>query len=291
MILAIDWTVSPEIIDGWKTPNLYGLLFVTGLIIGYFVVKRMFKKEGIGEEILDKLVMYMIVGTIVGARLGHVLFYGPYFDTIVDGRVVREGYFSHPFEILKVWEGGLASHGAAIAILIGLYLFSTKTVHKPFLWILDRMAAPIAIGATFIRLGNLVNHEIVGHSTDMPWAFKFHNYWNSTTKMYDATPRHPAQLYEALCYLLAFGLLLFLFWKKDAWKKPGLLFGSFLVLIFGARFFVEFYKVGQTARDEILFINTGQMLSIPFVLIGIYLIYKALNRKDANNENNKEHLV
>ena len=232
MILAIDWTVTPELIDGWRTPNWYGLLFVTGLIIGYFVVKRMFKKEGIGEEILDKLVMYMIVGTIIGARLGHVLFYGPYFDEVIDGRLV-EGYFSHPINILKVWEGGLASHGAAIMILIGLYLFSKKTVQKPFIWILDRISAPIAIGATFIRLGNLVNHEIVGHPTDLPWAFKFHNYWNSTTKMYDATPRHPAQLYEAICYLMAFGILMFLFWKKDAWKKPGLMFGSFLILIFG----------------------------------------------------------
>ena len=218
MIIAIDWTVTPELIDGWKTPNWYGLLFVTGLIIGYFVVKRMFKKEGIGEETLDKLVMYMIVGTIVGARLGHVFFYGPYFDEVIDGRLV-EGYFSHPINILKVWEGGLASHGAAIMILIGLYIFSKKTVQKPFLWILDRISAPIAIGGTFIRLGNLVNHEIVGHPTDVPWAFKFHQYWNSSTKMYDATPRHPAQLYESICYLLAFGILMFLFWKKDAWKN------------------------------------------------------------------------
>ena len=275
MILAIDWTVSPEIIDGWKTPNLYGLLFVIGLVLGYFVVKRMFKKEGISDEVLDKLVMYMIVGTIVGARLGHVLFYGPYFDGIIDGQF-EEGYLSHPIKILKVWEGGLASHGAAIAILVGLYFFSKKTVKKPFLWILDRISAPIAIGGTFIRLGNLVNHEIVGHTTDVPWAFKFHNYWNTTTKMYDASPRHPAQLYESICYLIAFGVLMFLFWKKDAWKKSGLVFGSFLVLIFGARFIVEFFKVGQTARDEVLLINTGQMLSIPFVMIGAYLIYRAV---------------
>ena len=232
----------------------------------------------------------MIVGTIVGARLGHVFFYGPYFDETINGRLV-EGYFSHPLNILKVWEGGLASHGAALMILIGLYLFSKKTVQKPFLWILDRISAPVAIGATFIRLGNLVNHEIVGHPTDLPWAFKFHNYWNSTTKMYDATPRHPAQLYEAFCYLIAFGVLMFLFWKKDAWKKPGLMFGSFLILIFGARFIVEFFKVGQTARDEVLFINTGQMLSIPFVLIGVYLIYNALSKKRDNSDNKKEPLV
>jgi len=290
VILAIDWTVTPELIEGWRTPNWYGLLFVTGLIIGYFVVKRMFKKEGIGEEALDKLVMYMIVGTIVGARLGHVFFYGPYFDETINGRLV-EGYFSHPFNILKVWEGGLASHGAALMILIGLYMFSKKTVQKPFLWILDRISAPVAIGATFIRLGNLVNHEIVGHPTDLPWAFKFHNYWNSTIKMYDATPRHPAQLYEAFCYLYAFGFLMVLFWEIGAWKKPGLMFGSFLILIFGARFLVEFFKVGQTARDEVLFINTGQMLSIPFVLIGVYLIYKAFSKKDEEGDKIIEPLV
>lgn len=290
MILAIDWTVSPEIIEGWKTPNLYGLLFVTGLIIGYFVVKRMFKKEGIGEDILDKLVMYMIVGTIVGARLGHVFFYGPYFDETINGRLV-EGYFSHPINILKVWNGGLASHGAAIVILIGLYIFSKKTVHKPFLWILDRMAAPIAIGATFIRLGNLVNHEIVGHPTNVPWAFKFHNYWNENLPGWDPTPRHPAQLYESICYFGAFLILMYLFWKKDAWKKPGLLFGSFLTFIFGARFIVEFFKVGQTARDDTFFINTGQMLSIPFVLFGIYLIYRALTLGNTENNQEKENTV
>ena len=216
MILAIDWTMSPEIIPGYKTPNLYGILFVTGLVLGYFVVKRMFKKEGIKDEVLDKLVMYMVIGTIVGARLGHVLFYGPYYDEVIDGRLV-EGYFSHPLDIFKVWQGGLASHGAAIAILIGLYLFSKYTVRKPFLWILDRISAPVAIGGVFIRLGNLVNHEIVGHPTDVPWAFKFHNYWNSSIKAFDATPRHPAQLYESICYLIAFFILMFLFWKKEAW--------------------------------------------------------------------------
>ena len=197
VILAIDWTVTPELIDGWKTPNWYGLLFVTGLIIGYFVVKRMFKKEGIGEETLDKLVMYMIIGTIVGARLGHVFFYGPYFDEVIDGRLV-EGYFSHPINILKVWEGGLASHGAAMGDFDRSLYFLKKDGTKTFsldFWTASPL--PIAIGGTFIRLGNLVNHEIVGHPTDVPWAFKFHQYWNSSTKMYDATPRHPAQLYES----------------------------------------------------------------------------------------------
>ena len=278
--------MSPEIIPGYKTPNLYGILFVTGLVLGYFVVKRMFKKEGIKDDVLDKLVMYMVIGTIVGARLGHVLFYGPYYDEIIDGRLV-EGYFSHPLDIFKVWQGGLASHGAAIAILIGLYLFSRYTVKKPFLWILDRISAPVAIGGVFIRLGNLVNHEIVGHPTDVPWAFKFQNYWNSSIKAFDATPRHPAQLYESICYLIAFGILMFLFWRRDAWKKPGFVFGTFLILIFGARLIIEFCKVGQTARDEILFLNTGQLLSIPFIIVGIVLILRSISNKTKDSITNE----
>jgi prolipoprotein diacylglyceryl transferase len=289
MILAIDWTMTPEIFTGLKTPNLYGILFVTGLVIGYFVVKQMFKKEGIKDDVLDKLVMYMVIGTIVGARLGHVLFYGPYYDEVIDGRLV-EGYFSHPLDIFKVWQGGLASHGAAIAILIGLYTFSKYTVKKPFLWILDRISAPTAMGAVFIRLGNLVNHEIVGHPTDVPWAFKFHNYWNSSIKAFDATPRHPAQLYESICYLISFGILMFLFWKRDAWKKPGFVFGTFLVLIFGTRLIVEFFKLGQTARDEVLFLNTGQLLSIPFIIVGIVLIYRAISNKNKDSYTNGKRI-
>lgn len=273
MIQAIDWTVSSEIIKGMRTPNLYGLLFISGMIIGYFVVKRMFAKEGISNEILDKLVIYMVVPTIVGARLGHVLFYGPYWDSATE-----RGYFSHPGDIIKVWEGGLASHGAAIAILISLWIFSKYVAKKTFLWTLDRISAPIAIGGTFIRLGNLVNHEMVGDETNVPWAFKFHYYLNESLGMYDPTPRHPAQLYEAICYFISFGILLFLYWKRDAWKKPGLVFGWFLILIFGFRFLIEFIKLGQTARDEVWTINTGQLLSIPFVLTGIVLIYLALKK-------------
>jgi len=277
--LAIDWNVSSEIIPGWRTPNLYGLLFISGMVIGYFVVRKMFRKENISNEILDKLVIYMVVPTIVGARLGHILFYGPYYDKIENGITVERGYFSHPGDIIKIWEGGLASHGAAIAILLSLWIFSKYVVKKPFLWILDRISAPIAIGGTFIRLGNLVNHEMVGDQTAVPWAFRFHNYYNETTKVFDATPRHPAQLYEAICYFFSFLFLLYLYWKKEKWQQPGYLFGCFLICIFGARFVIEFIKVGQTARDFVLPINTGQMLSIPFVLAGMYLIWNASRTK------------
>ncbi len=270
---VIHWDVTPELIEGWKTPNLYGLLFVSGLILGYFVIKRMYNKDGLDEKYLDSLVLYMVVSIIVGARLGHVFFYGPYFDDPLTGET---GYFSHPMSIFKVWEGGLASHGAVVSILIALYYYSKKVVQKPYLWVLDRISAPIAIAGCFIRLGNLVNHEIVGVPSNLPWAFSFTRFYNEELHQYDLTPRHPAQLYEAICYLLAFLILIFIYWKKEGYKKPGLVFGFFLILIFGARFCVEFIKIGQTARDSVLFINTGQILSIPLVLAGLFLIYRAL---------------
>jgi phosphatidylglycerol---prolipoprotein diacylglyceryl transferase len=282
--LAINWDVSPEIIEGYKTPNWYGLLFVSGLIIGYFLMKKVFKKEKISDEVLDKLVMYMVLATIVGARLGHVFFYGPYFDKITpDGLVIERGYFSHPLDILKVWEGGLASHGGAIVIAFALWYFSKKVIQKPIIWILDRIAPSIAIAAAFIRLGNLANSEIVGNETSVAWGFKFMRndcYPPFDCSWVDIPTRHPAQLYESISYIIIFLVLVFLFWKKEAWKKQGMIFGLFLTLLFTARFLVEFVKLGQTERDASMFINTGQMLSIPFILVGLYLFFKALSKKE-----------
>jgi prolipoprotein diacylglyceryl transferase len=281
MKLFIHWAVDSELIDGWRTPNLYGLLFVSGIVLGYFVIRKMFRAEQIEDKILDTLVTYMVLATIIGARLGHVLFYGPYWDEVVDGQIIERGYFSHPADIIKIWEGGLASHGAAIAILIALFVFTKKVSGRSYIWILDRIAAPIAIAGTFIRLGNLVNHEMVGYLTDVPWAFEFQYYYNSAIGNYDPSPRHPAQLYEAICYFISFWILLYLYWKLKKWQQPGFVFGSFLILIFGARIICEFFKLGQTARDYTLPLNTGQLLSIPLVIAGIYLIYNAL-KKQAN---------
>ncbi|TNE54520.1 MAG: prolipoprotein diacylglyceryl transferase [Bacteroidetes bacterium] len=282
MNLSIHWNVSSELIEGWSTPNKYGLLFISGIIIGFYVIRRMFRKEQIPDAILDKLLMYTVIATVVGARLGHVLFYGPYFDVKnADGLVLERGYFSHPVDIFKIYEGGLASHGAAITILIALYIFSKRVSKRPMIWILDRVAAPIAIAGCFIRLGNLVNHEIVGKVTNVPWGFKFmrHDCILGTGCSWDMIPvRHPAQLYEAICYLLAFVVLVILYWKRDAWKRPGLLFGSFLVLVFGVRFMVEFVKIAQTDRDDVWFLNTGQILSIPLVLAGAFIIYRAYKK-------------
>lgn len=289
MNLAIVWDVTPEIIPGYKTPNLYGLLFVSGLILGFFVVKRFFKRENMSEESLDKLVIYMVLATILGARFGHVFFYGPYFDhTDVNG-VFQRGYFSHPLDMFKVWEGGLASHGGVLAILVALYFYSKKVVKKPMIWILDRIAAPGAIAAGFIRLGNLVNSEIVGEPTNGPWAISFPHYYNELIGNYDPTPRHPAQLYEAISYLIIFGILMFLINKKDFFKLPGRIFGWFLILLFSARFLVEFIKIGQAERDAGLFLNTGQWLSIPFILVGIYFVFRKLEvasqKSEVRNQN------
>lgn len=278
MILGIDWNVSSQLIDGWNTPNLYGLLFVTGLIIGFFVIKKMFKKEGVPEEQLDKLLIYVVIATIVGARLGHVFFYD------------WPSYRENPIDILKVWEGGLASHGGAIAILIALYFYSKKVSKRSMWWILDRIVAPIAIAGCFIRLGNLVNHEIIGQPTDMPWGFKFLQESPKNLVMVDGklehVYRHPAQLYESIGYLFSFIALYYMYWKTKLKEKQGVIFGAFLVFIFGWRFIVEFVKVGQADRDAGMVINTGQWLSIPFVLAGIIIIF--LGSKGILNKYSKQ---
>ncbi|GAB5419264.1 MAG: prolipoprotein diacylglyceryl transferase [Crocinitomicaceae bacterium] len=291
MIQAIQWDVTPQLIDGWDTPNLYGLLFVTGLILGYFVIRKMFRKEGVPEAHLDSLVLYVVTATIIGARLGHVLFYGPYWDVFTpDGMLLEEGYFSHPYNIVKVWEGGLASHGGIMAIFIALWIFSKRVAKKPFFWIMDRISAPVAIACVFIRLGNLVNSEIVGRVTDLPWGFKFIYHPASVPDTVfqvtweDVLVRHPSQLYEALCYLTIFFVLRYLYWKRDAWKQPGRIFGWGLLLLFTARFLVEFTKEPQvTERGEWL-LNTGQLLSIPFMIVGAYLLWRGRNKPETVEE-------
>ncbi len=267
MILGIDWKMSSQLIEGWSVPNLYGLLFVTGLIIGYFVIKRIFDKEGVPEAWLDSLLIYIVIATVVGARLGHVFFYE------------WDYYKDHLSEIPKVWEGGLASHGGAVAILIALFIYSKKVSKLSMFWILDRIVAPIAIAGCFIRLGNLVNHEIVGVPTDLPWGFKF---WNESADNLDFINgdhvhvfRHPAQLYEAIAYFLIFLVLLRLFWKTNLKQKQGFIFGVFLIVLWGARFLIEFVKIGQAARDEGMILNTGQWLSVPFIIAGFVIIYLA----------------
>lgn len=261
MLLAfIEWSVSPEIFHlGPVSVRWYGFLFAMAFIAGYFIMTWVFKKEGRPRTDLEQLSVYMIFGTVIGARLGHCLFYNP------------EYYLSNPIEIFKVWEGGLASHGAAIGILTALYLFSKKKKNYPMLWTLDRVVIVVALAGTFIRLGNLFNSEIIGKPTDVSWAFIF--------TAVDDIPRHPAQLYESIAYFIIFLILLFVYYKGIEKNKSGLLFGIFLVLVFTFRFFVEFVKENQSGFEEAMVLNMGQLLSIPFVIAGIIFIIKSFKPK------------
>lgn len=255
IITSIWWTVSPEILKlGPFSLRWYGLLFALAFVFGYIILSKVYTKEKKSLEDLEKLSIYVILGTVVGARLGHCLFYDPAY------------YLTNPIEILKVWQGGLASHGAAIGILTALYLFSKKKKDQNIIWILDRLVIVVALGGAFIRLGNLFNSEIIGKATDLPWAFVF--------VRVDEIPRHPTQLYESLFYFLSFIILYFIYQKKSVILKPGFLFGLFLILIFGFRFFIEFLKENQSAFESALPINMGQILSIPFVLLGLYFIFR-----------------
>lgn len=265
MILGIDFTITSELIKGRQTPNMYGLLFVTGMIIGYYVIRKMFKSEGVDEKKLDTLLMYMVPGTIIGARLGHVFFYDWAY------------YKNHLSDIPKVWEGGLASHGAAIVLLIMLFVYAKRVSKTSVWWILDRVAAPIAIAGCFIRLGNLVNQEIVGIPTTLPWGFRFSELAMQPEYLVDGKNvfRHPTQIYEATMYLITFIVLFRMYWKTKAKENEGKIFGMFMLLIWTSRFVIEFVKEGQSSFDaQSSFLNTGQLLSIPFILIGVYLIVR-----------------
>jgi prolipoprotein diacylglyceryl transferase len=263
MILGfIRWDVSPEIFSiGSFSIRWYGLLFASAFFFGYIIMKKIFEKENLAIEWLDKLSIYMLIGTVLGARLGHVIFYQPGY------------YLEHPLEILQVWKGGLASHGASLGILAALYLFSKKS-KKSYLWILDRVVIVIGLGGFFVRMGNLMNSEIVGNITDVPWAFVF---VREIPYLGDAA-RHPSQIYEGLSYLLLFAVLMFMYFKKESGKKAGLIFGIFLIGLFSARFIIEFYKDVQVGFEEGMRLNMGQILSIPFILLGIYFLVNTLTK-------------
>lgn len=270
MLDFITWTASPVIFTiGPREIRWYGLAFALGFAIGYMIVARMWKNEKLPQPWIDSLLIYTMVGTVVGARLGHCLFYAP------------EYYLANPIEILKVWEGGLASHGGTLGIIVAIYFYSRKVTHMSMLWTFDKLVVPTGLVAAMIRLGNLMNHEIYGHPTNLPWAFRFvlnRDEWIRGAEPIFTVPSHPTQLYEALCYLLTFFLCMWLYFKKDAWKKEGLIFGIFLICIFGTRFFIEFVKNNQEKFEEGMLLNMGQWLSIPFVMAGIYFVWRALKK-------------
>ncbi|HPD96502.1 MAG TPA: prolipoprotein diacylglyceryl transferase [Tenuifilaceae bacterium] len=255
MLAYIHWNINPEIFHlGPFSIRYYGLMWALAFYFGYVLFNRFVKREKLPEGFLDSLTMYMIVGTVVGARLGHCLFYEPKF------------YLSHPLEILEIWHGGLASHGAAIGILIALYLFARKQ-KVPMLYVLDRVVIAVALGGVFIRLGNLFNSEIYGIETTMPWGFIFE-------RNNEFFPKHPTQLYEALSYLVIFFVLYWYYRKKDAKFNMGSIFGAFLILLFGARFLIEYVKEPQVEFEKHMMLNMGQWLSVPFILAGIvFLLY------------------
>ena len=230
-----------------------------------------YKKEGRSVKEIDTLILYVILASIIGARLGHVLFYDP---------VV---FFADPLTIFKVWEGGLASHGAGIGLLIALIFFARKTGVN-YLWLLDRLTIVTALTACLIRLGNLMNSEMVGLPTTLPWAFVFTSV--------DNTPRHPAQLYEAIYCFILFVFLFWMWFKKRDTLKNGFLTGWFLIILFTLRFIDEFFKINQVAFEDELALNMGQLLSIPFVIIGVVILLRkngpqAANKPDAGIQNVK----
>ena len=278
-LFIIDFTeVSPTIVD-FLPIRWYGLFFAISFFLGFKIVAKMYKKDGFSDEALDKLLYYVMAGTIVGARLGHVFFYGPYWDEFdASGRLISEGYFSHPFSIVKIWEGGLASHGAAIGILIAVYFYAKKITKKSMLYTLDQVVIVVALAAVFIRLGNLINQEIVGSITDVPWAFYFKDYYDidplKGEKIFQ--PRHPAQLYEAITYFFSFLILYYLYLKTSFKNKQGFIFGLFLVLIFTARLIIENYKEVQESWENNYLLHQGQMLSIPFIVVGVFFMIRAI---------------
>ncbi len=258
--LYITWNPDPEIFRiGSIAVRWYGVLFALGFVFGYMILQRMFRKEGVPLKLLDSLTTYMIIGTLIGARLGHCLFYEP------------EYYLSHPLKIFAIWEGGLASHGAAIGIIGALIIFSIVK-KRSFLWVIDRIVIVVALVGFLIRIGNLMNSEIFGHVTDLPWGFLF---LRASNPLEVVDPRHPTQIYEGLSYLLIFFYLIWYYYRKNGKPEPGFIFGMFLILIFGIRILIEFIKEPQVGFEANMAFNMGQLLSIPFVLAGIYLVVRA----------------
>lgn len=260
----IHWNLDPELINILGISiRYYGLLFVSGLILSVYILSWIFKRENIPSEHLDKLFIFGMIGILVGARLGHCLFYEPSY------------YLSNPLEMILpitfpsgggvkfIGYQGLASHGGALGLLIALYFYSRKTKHS-MIDTIDLISVVSGLGAGFIRLANFMNSEIIGMPTTKPWGVIF--------ERVDNLPRHPAQLYEAICYFIIFAIMMILYKKKRDKLKSGFFFGLVLVLIFTARFIIEFFKEDQVGFEEGMTFNMGQLLSVPYIVVGIGFI-------------------
>jgi prolipoprotein diacylglyceryl transferase len=257
------WNINPILLDlGAVQVYWYGVLFVGSFFIGLEILKWIYKRENKDPEILDNLIFYALIGAAIGARLVHCFFYEPSY------------FLQHPLKILAIWEGGLASHGGMIGVLIVVWLF-TKYHKESYLWLLARFTIVGALTATAIRIGNFMNSEIVGLPTDLPWAIVF--------ERVDSLPRHPVQLYEAIAYISIFLLLLFIYKKSKPNTSTKILPPLFLVTLFTARFFIEYVKTKQATYTTDLPFSTGQMLSMPFILIGVvWLIFATIEIKKSS---------
>lgn len=262
--LDMVWDPSKGLDLGVFTLHYYSLMWIVAFVIGLQIMKRIFNHEKQSQQALDSLFIYAVIGIMLGARLGHVIFYQP--------ELISEDFFSIflPFKFKGGFEftgfKGLASHGAAIAMIIAMYLYNKKVLHKTVLWILDRVVIPVASGAVFVRLGNFINSEIIGKPTGSDYGVTF-------KQLGETFPRHPAQLYEAGSYVFVFLILWYFYWKTKKSEQEGFLFGLFLVLLWTVRFFVEFVKEAQNEERADWLLNTGQLLSIPFILIGLYFMF------------------
>ncbi|MDR2950995.1 MAG: prolipoprotein diacylglyceryl transferase [Prevotella sp.] len=277
MLSFITWNVDPEAFSILgREIRWYGILWAAGVLCTTMVVQRMYKSEKLPEKWFDSLFIYVLTGLIIGARLGHCLFYDPVY------------YLTNPLKMLMVWEGGLSSHGGAIGMTIGIWLYCKRVSKRSIIWGLDRLIVGVAVGAASIRLGNLMNSEIYGGPTTLPWGFNFvrdpHWHYPLTDGGSGELPCHPTQIYEVLIYLAVFAVGLYLFYKTNAKDKQGLILGISLIGIFLSRFFIEFIKNIQEPFEMNMIatygINMGQLLSIPFVIWGIWLVWNALRTKE-----------
>lgn len=262
--LKIEWSGLEGIDLGFITIHYYSLTWVAAFLLGLQIMKRIYKNEGQPEEKLDSLFMYAVLGIMIGARLGHVLFYQSELITQDPLSIFLPARFVPEFEFTGF--RGLASHGAAIGAIIAMYLYNKKVLKKSMLWILDRLVIPSMIGGVFIRIGNFFNSEMVGYKTDAPTGVVF-------KALGEDFARHPGQLYEAFGYIFVFLILWYTYWKTEKRHQEGYIFGLFFVLMFIVRFIVEYFKVAQVDNRADWALNTGQLLSIPFILIGLYFMF------------------
>jgi prolipoprotein diacylglyceryl transferase len=294
------WNPSEGIDLGFFVIRYYSLMFVIAFGLGWYIMKKIFERENEPVEKLDSLFIWTVLSTLLGARLGHVFFYDwEYYRNHVS-EILLPFRFEPSFEFTGFQ--GLASHGAAIAIILSMYFFSKKVMQKPLLWVLDRVVIPVASGAVFVRIGNFFNSEIVGNNTSHPFGVRFvrdqfsardavtftqkssvkeayHTLCtdpNYSSLLAQVPAKHPAQLYEAVCYVFVFVILYVLYWKTSVRERQGFLFGLFLILLWSVRFMVEYVKESQGGFEAYLGqFSTGQWLSIPFILIGLYFVFTA----------------